>query len=144
MQVARIFVTDEFMSLRNWHDLYVDFYNLKVCGEHPPYWGRDAAMWQKPFGKVQLTDSHLVEVRWSQISDPFKRTIKETESDHDSWLLYAFDTVDNRYLLLTVFGPNAHVSDEFQAFVRELDAKIVKPWIVGRGEHFEPPEDYEP
>lgn len=132
------------MELPNWHDLYVDFYNLKVCRQHPKYWGRDSALYQQPFGHVQLTNSHVVIARWSTISEPFRRTVKSSETDHDFWLLYATDDVENRFLLLDVFGPNAHVDPEFQAYIRALDDQIVSPWIVGREHFFEPPEDYEP
>lgn len=57
MQYARIFVTPGFMELPTWYELFVDFYNFKVCGEHPAYWGRDATLYQEPLGKVQLSDS---------------------------------------------------------------------------------------
>jgi len=47
--------------------------------------------------------------------------------------------------MLDVFGPNAHEHPKFQAYVRELQDKIVQPWIKGRyNAAFEPPEDYEP
>ncbi|WP_061291521.1 hypothetical protein [Azotobacter vinelandii] len=132
------------MQLPNWHDLYVDFYNFKVCGDHPEYWGRDAPLWQKPLGHVQLTDSSIVLARWSLISDPFYRTVKESEADHDRWLLYAHDDVENRFLMLSVFGPNAHKHPEFQSYVRTLQKDIVNPWLCGQLHGFEPPEDYEP
>lgn len=144
MAVARVFVTNEFMTLPDWHDLYVDFYNFKVCGDHPPHWGRDAALYQKPLGHVQLTDSHSVTARWSKIADPFYRTIKFTEAAHDQWLLYAYDAVDNRYLLLDVFGPDAHNSPSLKPYIRTLLDEVVAPWIAGRLDVFEPPEDYEP
>lgn len=136
-------MTDEFTDLPNWHDLYVDFYNLKVCDEHPAEWGRDATLWQKPFGHVQLTNSRIVLARWSTISDPFYRTMKRSEAEHDFWLLYATDDVENRFLLIDLFGPRAHVDPAFQAYIRELDHQIVGPWIAGR-DYFEPPEGYEP
>ncbi|NBA94885.1 hypothetical protein [Pseudomonas sp. R5(2019)] len=132
------------MQLPTWHDLYIDFYNFKVCGDHPVYWGRDATLWQRPFGKVQLTDSPVILARWSEIADPFYRTVKEWEAAHDSWLLYVYDNVENRYLLLSVFGPNAHKHPKFQAYVLDLRVETVDPWLRGEIECFEPPEDYEP
>lgn len=133
------------MELPTWYELYVDFYNFKVCGDHPEYWGRDATIHQKPLAKVQLTDCTLILERWRHISDPFQRTVKATEGDHDQWLLYAHDAVDKRYLMLDVFGPRAHGHPEFAAYVRELQDEIVQPWLVGRyTDAFEPPEDYEP
>ncbi|WP_259640749.1 hypothetical protein [Pseudomonas viridiflava] len=60
-------------------------------------------------------------------------------------LLYAYDAITNCFLMLDVFGPNAHEHPKFQAYVRELQDKIVQPWIKGRyNADFEPPEDYEP
>lgn len=144
MPVARVFVTDEFMTLPTWHDLYIDFYNFKVCGEHPAYWGRDAALYQKSLGHVQLTDSRSVLARWSGIAEPFYRTIKVAEAAHDRWLLYAYDAVEERYLLIDVFGPNAHQSPRLPAYIRTLLDEIVMPWVEGRIRVFEPPEDYEP
>lgn len=144
MSIARVFVTDSFMNLPAWHDLYVDFYNLKVCDIHPSHWGRDASLWQVPFGHVQLTDSRVVLLRWSKIGDPFKRTVKDSESEHDLWLLYAQDLPENRYLMLSVFGPHAHKDSRFQSYIRTLKVDIVDPWLDGRLYCFEPPEDYEP
>lgn len=42
MSIARVFVTDSFMNLPAWHDLYVDFYNLKgrPIGGVMPLFGR--------------------------------------------------------------------------------------------------------
>jgi hypothetical protein len=145
LQYARILVTPEFMELPTWYELFVDFYNFKVCGDHPAYWGRDATLYQKPLGKVQLTDSPAVLQRWEKISDPFYRKVKISEGEHDLWLLYAYDAITNCFLMLDVFGPNAHEHPKFQAYVRELQDKIVQPWIKGRyNAAFEPPEDYEP
>lgn len=132
------------MRLPTWHDLYIDFYNFKVCGDHPAYWGRDAILWQKPFAKVQVTDSPLVLARWSAIANPFHRTIKESEAAHDNWLLYAHDDVENRYLLLSLFGPNAHKDSRFAAYVADLRMDTVEPWLCGEIDCFEPPEDYDP
>lgn len=129
------------MELPDWHDLYVDFYNLKVCCIHPPEWGRDADLWQRPFGHIQLTNSPLILARWSTISDPFYRKVKQTEADFDFWLLYAADDLNSHYLMLDVFGPNAHRAPEFQSYLRTLDHEIVTPWLAGRS-YFEPPEDY--
>lgn len=89
MQSPRIFVTPDFVELPSWFDLYIDFYNFKVCGEHPIYWGRDATLRQRPLGHIQLTNSPLILARWSSISDPFYRTVKATEADYDQWLLPA-------------------------------------------------------
>jgi hypothetical protein len=139
--IARVFVTDEFRGLPNWDDLFVDFFNLKVCGLHPENWGRDSALYQQPFGHVQLTNSKVVLQRWSSISEPFKRTIKRTETANDFWLLYATDAVENRFLLLDLFGPNAHVDPHFQAYIRALDDQIVSPWLLGRVDFYEPPEN---
>jgi mRNA interferase YafO len=145
LQYARILVTPEFRELPAWYELFVDFYNFKVCGDHPVYWGRDATLYQKPLGKVQLTDSPSILQRWLGISDPFYRTVKVSEGDHDQWLLYAFDRFTNRYLMLDVFGPNAHEHPQFKAYIRQLQDEIVQPWLVGRyDEAFEPPDDYEP
>lgn len=52
MQYARILVTPEFMELPTWYELFVDFYNFKVCDDLPAYWGRDPTLYQKPLGKV--------------------------------------------------------------------------------------------
>lgn len=144
MQSPRIFVTPDFAELPSWFDLFIDFYNFKVCGEHPIYWGRDANLHQRPLGHIQLTNSPLILARWSSISDPFYRTVKATEADYDQWLLYAYDAVESRYLMLDVFGPKAHAHPAFGAYVRHLQETIVQPWLVGRVEAFEPPEDYEP
>jgi mRNA interferase YafO len=97
-----------------------------------------------PFGHVQLTDSRVVLLRWSKIGDPFKRTVKDSESEHDLWLLYAQDLPENRYLMLSVFGPHAHKDSRFQSYIRTLKVDIVDPWLDGRLHCFEPPEDYEP
>jgi len=132
------------MRIEGWYDLYVDFYNFKVCGEpYPADWGRDSSLYQKPLWHIQLTDSLEVLARWEKIGNSFNRTVKESEADYDRWFLYAKDPNEERYLLLAVFGPNAHKHPELRNYLSTLKTDVVEKWLEGR-QYFEPPEDYEP
>jgi len=139
-RTPRVFVTQEFMRLPNWHDLYVDFYNFKICEQpYPIVWGRDSSLYQTPLWHIQLTDLQATLDRWAKIEDPFKRTIKESEAAHDSWLIYAKDPHAPRYLLIRIFGPNAHSREDQKRFLTVLKVEVADKWINGT-EYYEPPE----
>lgn len=137
----RIEVTELFKEgVANWLEVYDAFFNWKLCNILPPEFGRDGYIHPLPLHHIQFTTDPSIIGRWSKIPDHFSRTVRTgVEADRDHWLLYAHDEPGNRYLLLAIYGPNAHQEPGRDPFLRNLKTEIVDPWLEGRLECDEPP-----
>jgi mRNA interferase YafO len=126
----------------DWGVIYTAFYNYKLCGILPDNFGRDAYIHPRPLYHLQVTTNPIIIARWSKTDVIFKRTVlKDVEAEHDHWLLYAHDVPGNRYLLLAIFGPNAHQDKDRDNYLRTLKVEVVDPWMTGTLTCYEPPED---
>lgn len=67
--------------------------------------------------------------RHPRIDQVYYRTIRMDDPDNDYWLIYAFDDLDDKYLLLTIVGPDAHNK---RSYLLALYIQFVEPWIEGR------------
>lgn len=70
--------------------------------------------------------------RKSAIHQLYYRTTKINDPDNDYWLLYAYDDIDEKYLLLTILGPDAHNNDKWRSYLQNLYLHFVEPWILGK------------
>lgn len=90
-----------FEQMSNWHNFAAHFYNYKICSELPGIFGRGQ----------------------------YYRTAALGDAANDFWLIYAYDTFRDEYLLLTVTGPDAHNRGEWGSFLRTIQCEIVEPWM---------------
>ena len=139
----RVEVTELFREgVSDWGVIYTAFYNYKLCGILPNEFGRDGYIHPLPMHHIQFTVDPTITARWANISDPFYRTVRRgVEADRDHWLVYAFDEPGCRYLLVDIYGPDAHRRPERDPYLRDLKVKIVDPWLKGILTCYEPPED---
>lgn len=81
---------------------------------------------------MHLAHTLAIKTRWRRISSQFHRTTPTSQPHLDYWLIYAYDDFSDRYLLLTIIGPNAHTDPRFKAYIGRIHVDIVDPWIAGR------------
>lgn len=139
---SRIEVTQYFMeNVPNWGIVYNDFYNYILCKIQPPHFGRPGYIRPRPLFHIQIATTPQTIKRWANIADPHKRVVLRSECANDFWLLYAYDNAEDRFLLLSVFGPNAHNADHRDSYLRTLKTDIVDPWLTGKLHCYEPPDE---
>lgn len=134
--MTAIYVSDLFKEkVPNWLDFYDDFHDYVHFNDLPDYFGRDEK-YQDELWHVHLAANDEIIRRWSLKRRQYDRTtpVAETEEEKalDKWLLYAYDKIDDNYLLLTILDPDAHNLKRWGSFIRELKDKIIDPWILGK------------
>ena len=134
--MTEIFVSDLFKEdVPNWESFYDDFHDWVHFGDLPDYFGRYAP-YQGPLWHMHLAANDEIRSRWRLIKRPYNRTTPVGDDPEiralDIWFMYAYDQVEDRYLLLTIMGPDAHDSKRWGSFVRKLKIEIIEPWIEGR------------
>ena len=125
-------VSELFKELSDWYDLYALFHDYKLFGDLPDIFGRDEGLDLKDIHHIHLARTAKLQAVWSQQPNKFRRVIPRSEPENDYWLIYAYDDLQDEYLLLTIIGPEAHRREEWAAFLRTILVEIVEPWIVGR------------
>lgn len=123
--------------LPEWEKHLNTFEDYKVNGNLPDIYGRDASLLSHPHvHHIHLAHTQELADEWARrhptISQIFYRTTRVGEPENDYWLIYAYDDVDDRYLLLTIIGPDAHNQPQWRSFLAGLHQQIVAPWINGR------------
>lgn len=121
-----------FEQMSNWHNFAAHFYNYKVCSELPGIFGRDERLDLGFMHHIHLASTRSIQLRWAKIDRQYYRTAARGDAANDFWLIYAYDTFRDEYLLLTVTGPDAHSRGEWGSFLRTIQCEIVEPWIVGK------------
>ena len=138
MPAAIVQTAPLFRLLDNWENHKQTFEDYKIHGIQPDIYGRDADLSHPDVFHIHLAQDDATVERWSKIrSVPYRRTHSADFPELDYWLIYAFDDIDNKYLLLTIMGPDAHSHEKYRKFLSDLSVRFVQPWIVGRGEGIE-------
>jgi len=123
--------------LDNWENHKRTFEDYKILGIQPEFYGRDADLSYPDVHHIHLATDEDTVLRWSKISYSFYRTHDAKRPESDFWLIYAYDDLEDTYLLLTIIGPDAHNSNHFRAYLGQLYTSCVQPWINGRLEGLE-------
>lgn len=131
-------VTELFKQVTGWYDFYANFHDYKVFGDLPEVFGRDEKLDLPDMHHIHLARTAAIQSAWARQPRQFKRTTPAYASEHDYWLLYAYDDHTDEFLLLTIVGPNAHNRAEWGAYMRTIQTEIVEPWILGRVIYSEP------
>ncbi|TPE48466.1 hypothetical protein FJM67_13405 [Maribrevibacterium harenarium] len=131
VQTASIFRLDPKWELhKNTFEAY------KLNGEQPDFYGRDASLSYPHVHHIHLAQTQALVKQWAKrhprIDQVYYRTTKVGDPDNDYWLLYAYDDLEDKYLLLTILGPDAHNSKQWRSFLRGLYTQFVEPWINGQ------------
>lgn len=134
-------VSDLFKASQGWYDFFVAFHDYKLCGDLPDIFGRDEDLDLDGMFHVHLAATEAVQARWRATRMQFRRTTDRNHPEEDYWLIYAYDMLRGEYLLLTILGPDAHSRPQWGAYLRDLHATIVDPWIKGQLVYSDPDED---
>ncbi len=134
-------VCELFKKSKDWYNFFVAFHNYKLCGEQPETFGRDAPLDIDDIHHIHLAATATIQAIWSRKSHPFYRTTSLDDPENDFWLIYAYDSFRDEYLLLTITGPNAHNRKEWGSYLRNIAHDIVVPWINGSVVYADPDED---
>jgi len=135
-----VFVTDDFKNEENFYGFYVDFYNYKNFGDRIDVFGRDARLDTPLMSHIHLAKNKELVDKWRDITNINERTTIKGKPKDDYWLIYAYDTSNEEYLILAIIGPNAHNRGEWTSYYNTLYHDIVLPWINGKITYTEPDE----
>jgi len=126
IQTAEIFRIDP-----NWEKHKNTFEDYKVNHVQPDFYGRDARLDHPHVHHIHLAHTDELESKWAKIriDKVYYRTAELNKPEDDFWLIYAYDEIDDKYLLLTILGPDAHNK---RPYLRALYMNFVVPWIEGR------------
>ncbi|WP_236645594.1 hypothetical protein [Pseudomonas sp. Ant30-3] len=81
---------------------------------------------------IHLASTRSIQLRWAKIDRQYYRTAARGDAANDFWLIYAYDTFRDEYLLLTVTGPDALTEENGVHFFERYSAKLSNHWIVGK------------
>lgn len=124
-----------FRQIDSWKKHKITFSDYKAGKYVPDYYGRDASLSHPHVHHIHLAMTKSLEKAWkrkSAIHQLYYRTTKINDPDNDYWLLYAYDDIDEKYLLLTILGPDAHNNDKWRSYLQNLYLHFVEPWILGK------------
>ncbi|RBO82665.1 type II toxin-antitoxin system YafO family toxin [Marinomonas aquiplantarum] len=128
--------TSLFRLADNWELHKNSFESYKLYGRLPDYFGRDAELSHPTVYHIHLAVTEKLAKEWSKryprIDQVRYRTTKAGDPENDYWLIYAYDDLDDKYLLLTIIGPDAHNDAEWRASLTTLYIQFVEPWINGK------------
>lgn len=118
----------------NWESHVRTFEEYKLKGIQPEIYGRDASLSYPDVHHIHLAQDRETIVRWanSRITCSYYRTHAVGEPDKDYWLVYAYDDLNESYLLLTIIGPDAHNDALWRSYLGSIYTQFVDPWINGR------------
>lgn len=128
----RFFTSPYFRQLDSWVELFNTFQAYKRGTLLPDIFGRDARLSYPHVYHIHLAQDADTRKRWSKITEVHYRTNSIHEEHNDYWLLYAYDNVEESYLLLTVVGPEAHSHKKWRSYLNHIHINIVEPWINGK------------
>ena len=123
-----------------WYDFFIDFHDYKLCGDLPDIFGRDEELDLADMFHIHLAATDAVQAKWRAAKMQFRRTTDSGQPEEDFWLVYAYDLLRDEYLLLTIMGPDAHSREQWGAYLRNIHAIIVDPWIKGQVTYTDPDE----
>ncbi|MBP0049850.1 type II toxin-antitoxin system YafO family toxin [Marinobacterium sp. AK62] len=139
--MSKVYTCPIFRALPGWQYHKTSFEDYKLKGIVPDYFGRDAELSLPDVHHIHLAHTDELAAEWVEryphISQVYYRTTRISEPENDYWLIYAYDDVDQCYLLLTIVGPEAHNQDKWRSYLNGLLISIVEPWIQGRLEGVE-------
>ena len=121
-----------FRMIHGWEKHKQAFENYKINGIQPDFYGRDASLSYPHIHHVHLAQSAKTREKWATIHQNYYRTVPKGQPNEDFWFIYAYDEMEDKYLLLTIVGPDAHNNQKWGAFLRGLLVNFVEPWIEGR------------
>lgn len=133
----RFFTSPYFRQLDSWVELSNSFQAYKRGILSPDIFGRDAQLSFPHVHHIHLAKDDKTRERWSRITEVHYRTNSKHNKQNDHWLIYAYDNVEDSYLLLTVVGPDAHNNEMWRAYLTHIYVDIVEPWINGKLEGVE-------
>ncbi|WP_434155714.1 type II toxin-antitoxin system YafO family toxin [Pseudomonas sp. JZ134] len=134
-------VADEFKQNPHWYSIFVDFYNYKLCGDLPDYFGKDVPEddFKGTFWHMHLTQDPKRVSEWSKTLDQNSRT-NRLDPPNDFYLLYGKDTFQEEYLLLDIIGPAAHDRNKWRSYIGKLNTTVIEPWLQGKRKYDEEPD----
>ncbi len=130
-----------FRLLDAWESHKRSFEDYKLNGILPDYFGRDASLSLPDVHHIHLAHTDELANEWVEryplISQIYYRTTRVNDPGNDYWLIYAYDDLDDKYLLLTIIGPDAHSDPFWRTHLSSLLIDYVEPWIFGKLEDVE-------
>ncbi|MCU6348213.1 type II toxin-antitoxin system YafO family toxin [Enterobacter quasiroggenkampii] len=129
--MSKVYVSDLFKTIQNWQSYYLDFYDYKINHKKIDRFGRDINLKASYLFHIHLATNDQIKAKWKSRSS-YNRTTALKDPNSDYWLIYAYDKVNNDYLLLFVAGPNAHDENTWNSFFNTLSTNIAAPWIDGK------------
>lgn len=131
VQTASIFRLDP-----KWELHKNTFESYKLNGDQPGFYGRDASLSHPHVHHIHLAQTQELANLWAKkhprIDQVYYRTTLMGDAEHDYWLVYAYDDLDEKYLLLMIVGPDAHNNKKWRSFLTSLYTDFVEPWINGK------------
>ena len=125
-----------FRMAPDWERHKNTFESYKLNGEQPDFYGRDASLSHPHVHHIHLAQTQELANLWAKrhprIDQVYYRTTRMGDPDNDYWLIYAFDDFEEKYLLLTILGPDAHNNAQWRAYLTSLYTQFVEPWINGK------------
>lgn len=137
--MSKVFASDLFKKSNGWLNFYDNFYNYKLLGETIDFFGRDINLNIPYMHHIHLGKSPAVLSGWKYIGNPYNKTTPLNKPHLDEWLIYAFDPVNDDFLLLTIAGPDAHNRKLWDSVFNSCYSDIVLPWINGKETYQEEP-----
>lgn len=128
----RFFTSHLFRQLDSWNELFNTFEAYKRGILSSDIFGRDAELTFPHVYHIHLAQDEKTQKRWSRITEVYYRTNSKHDKHNDYWLVYAYDNVEDSFLLLTVVGPEAHNHAMRSAYLTQIYIDIVEPWINGK------------
>ncbi|MBS99968.1 MAG: hypothetical protein CMI01_15005 [Oceanospirillaceae bacterium] len=134
--MAAVQTASLFRALPGWENHKTTFEDYKLRGVLPDFYGRDAALSLPDIHHIHLAQTTELAQHWARRYPTHERqhlrTTRIGDPDNDFWLVYAYDDLDDRYLLLSIVGPDAHNDAHWRSFLSDLLIYYVDPWIKGR------------
>ncbi|WP_111637911.1 type II toxin-antitoxin system YafO family toxin [Marinomonas shanghaiensis] len=132
--MADVFTTPFFRLIDDWENYAEDFYHNKNTSFQPDYFGRDVSF-DHPYIEnlfhIHIAKDDQTIQQWSKIRAIYQRTTS-TENPHlDFWLIYGYDDIDNKYLLMALIGPSAHDRRRWSPAFTGFKTQMLDPWIDG-------------